>query len=180
MGVARAVAMSGVASLLDWSEERWREQLRPGQPHGTPRRNQSQKNERSFVVYARRELELLRDGCGWEAQFPRDVWRVRLLGFQKGSVASLRFDRIPQPWLRELAKRWIRWRLASGRSASQAAVNLQAVTRFAGFLALPAVAVDRLGGIDRSVLERYLADLAHPTPGLKHRAALIGSLNLFF
>ena len=31
--------------------------------------------------------------------------------------ARLRFDRIPQPWLRELAKRWVRWRLSTGIAA---------------------------------------------------------------
>ena len=42
--------------------------------------------------------------------------------------------RHPQPWLRELAKRFARWRLSIGRSSNQTYIDLQALTRFAGFL----------------------------------------------
>ena len=72
----------------------------------------------------------------------------------------LRFDGIPQPWLRHLAKRFARWRLSIGRSPIQTYIDVQAVTRLAGFLDSPPVSVTSLAGVDRAVLERYLADLA--------------------
>lgn len=52
-------------------------------------------------------------GSGWESEFPRDVWELRRLGIE-GTRARLRFDRITQLWLREPAKRFVRWRLSIG------------------------------------------------------------------
>ena len=43
-----------------------------------------------------------------------DVWELRRLGVE--GRKRLRFDGIAQPWLRELAKRFARWRLSMGRS----------------------------------------------------------------
>ena len=45
-------------------------------------------------------------------------------------AARLRFDRITQPWLRELAKRWTRLRLTSGLSIGTARAGVDALTRF--------------------------------------------------
>ncbi len=59
-------------------------------------------------------------GHGWDVEYPRDVWRLRSLGINDGPVATLKFDRITQPWLKDLAKRWIRARLAGGISSSHA------------------------------------------------------------
>ena len=62
-----------------------------------------------------------RDGAGWDVEYPRDIWRLHTLPgliLNSGKTADarnhLRFDRITQPWLRALAKRWCRLRLTSG------------------------------------------------------------------
>src|ERR1700756_2979450 len=39
---------------------------------------------------------------GWEAEYPRDVWRMRRLGYD--GDRPLRFAAISQPWLRHLTK----------------------------------------------------------------------------
>ena len=40
----------------------------------------------------------------------------------------MRFGGIPQPWLKDLAKRWCRWRLATGLSAGQPARGARVLT----------------------------------------------------
>ena len=78
----------------------------------------------AFLIDARDAVETLRDGTGWEVEYPRDVWRLHTLpGITTPrqaapSAAQLRFDRITQPWLRTLAKRWARLRLTSGLASA--------------------------------------------------------------
>ncbi len=69
--------------------------------------------------------------------------------------ARLRFDRITQPWLRELGKRWLRLRLTSGLSITTAQQP-----GGAGLLQpLPRAVAASIGSptIDRPLLERHLA-----------------------
>jgi integrase len=106
------------------------------------------------------------------------VWELRRVGID-GTRARLRFNRITQPWLRELAKRFVRWRLSVGRSVNQAVIDILALNRFSGFLADKRVAVERLAGVDRAILERYLADLARDRRATHSRSRDIGSLNAF-
>ena len=75
---------------------------------------------------------------------------MRRLGFEGGR--SLRFDVISQPWLRELAKRWTRWRLASGLGLEAASRPIRVLTRFARFC--DRAGIDAISEIDRQVLER--------------------------
>ena len=117
MQVVRFLATCPVTSLLDRPEEAWRQQL------GRPAPKDS--NPRAFLVFARRQLEdLTAAGGGWDAEYGRDIWRLHNLGFE--GRQTLRFDRIPQPWLKELAKRWARWRISTGLclEASRRAVSL--------------------------------------------------------
>jgi integrase len=136
---------------------------------------------RALVIYGHQQIEDLADGAGWEAEYPRDVWRLRHLGMPTGGGAPshLRFDKIPQPWLNELAKRWVRWRLTTGLGTTAAARYVVAVTRFAGFLASPQVRVDQLAAVDRALLERYLADLHAELAGRPVHRTHIGLLNAF-
>jgi integrase len=176
----RCIAASGAASLLDWPIERWERQLPPV--------NRSDVNRQlGFLRYARARLEELHQGSGWEAEFPLDVWDLRRLGLRPPSTtegtARLRFDRIPQPWLRQLAKRWMRSRLGSGIGNAQVAADLLALTRFARFLATttsqqgtPALT---MAAVTRQVLERYLAELAGSGLSVGRRNADIGALNRF-
>ncbi|MEU9014742.1 tyrosine-type recombinase/integrase [Streptomyces sp. NPDC048479] len=173
--VIRLAAASGTASLLEWPIERWSEYYAAetrGSCHG-------QNGQLAFLRYAYTHLEDLAHGSGWESEFPRDVWELRRLGID-GTRARLRFDRITQPWLREPAKRFVRWRLSIGRSVNQAVVDLLALNRFSGFLAAPQVAAGDLAAVDRAVLERYLAALALDMRSVHSRSRDIGSLNAFF
>jgi len=175
MKIIRIVARSGVASLLDWPAETWRRYVAEQSNRGPG----SATSEEAFLAFAVDQLEELVHGSGWAAWYPRDVWDLRRLGFTEG-LRRLRFDRIPQPWLKELAKRWVRYRLSSGLSSVQVGKDLAAITSLGQFLAATSPVVDSLAQVDRAVLERYLADLAVRFAGRKTHGDRIGSLNQFF
>jgi site-specific recombinase XerD len=173
MPAVRHVQAVGVTSLLDLTEQQWRQSAG------------SQVGESALLlVDARDALEALRDGTGWEIEYPRDVWRLHKLpgitipAGRPCPRARLRFDRITQPWLRELAKRWTRLRLASGLSIGAARAGVDALICFSTFLAL--AGVDTLAAVGRPLLERYLAHVAAQPGGQGMKKTRIGGLNLFF
>jgi integrase len=166
----RFLATCPVTSLLDWPEETWRQQI------GRPAPKDS--NPRALVIFARRQVEDLADAGGWDVEYGRDIWRLHNLGFE--GRQTLRFDRIPQPWLKELAKRWARWRISTGLCLEASRRAVRAVDRFAQFLSAPAVNIARLGDVDRPLLERYLADLHAEMAASQRQGAHIGLLNSFF
>ena len=115
---------------------------------------------------------------GWDSEYPRDTWRLRRLGITGTPFATLQFGGITQPWLKDLAKRWTRWRISTGLSITSCYHGLRAVTRFATFAAHAGIA--GLHQADRDLLERYLAGLHHElggnSPGTREN---IGALNTF-
>jgi hypothetical protein len=115
----------------------------------------------------------------WSDEYDRDVWRLPGLGIVDRNRAHLRFDVIPQPWLKGLAKRWARWRLSCGRGVATVVLGTMAVARFGTFLAAETVAVDGLDQVDRAVLERYLAHLHTELGGRTVHRVAVGQLNLF-
>jgi len=171
--VVRFAAASGVTSLLDRTAEQWDRDYQ--QAHSSSQAN----GQLAFLRFARRCVEDLQAGTGWEAEYPRDVWELRRLGMDN-TRARLRFDRITQPWLREPAKRFVRWRLSAGRSVNQAIIDILAINRFSGFLADPRVSMRGMTDVDRVLLERYLADLASDPRAARSRSRDISSLGAFF
>jgi integrase len=164
------LASAGACSLLEQPEEWW---TALGVP-GTRRR----RGWRPFVLDARRRVEALAFGAGWETEYPRDTWRLRNLGIREPQ-ATIRFTGISQPWLRELAKRHIRWQLASGLSAVTASAAARAVTRFSAWLASLADAPAGMSGVTRPLLERYLAVLQAEMGGQVRHRDYVGGLSGF-
>jgi ABC-type multidrug transport system ATPase subunit len=73
----------------------------------------------AFLMFAVDCVQDLRDGRGLDVEYDRDIWRIGKLGLDFGPSntyvrSHLRFDRILQRWLRDLAKRWARLRLNGG------------------------------------------------------------------
>ena len=93
---------------------------------------------------------------------------------------QLRFDRITQPWLRELAKRWARLRLSSGLTVATVQADVAALTRFSAFLAEAAPGSDGSPVVSRAMLERYLAWLASQPIGHGVREDAITAVGMFF
>jgi len=164
--VARRLAGSGVTSLLAWDEQAWRSRCAPtNNPPAT-----------GLLIYTHRRVATLAEGQGWENEYSRDIWRLRRLGIDSAH-ATLQFGQIRQPWLRDLAKRWTRWRLSTGLSAGACYQGVQAVTRFGVFLGQAGIQAP--GQVDREVLERYLAILAGELAGKRAHRACIGLVNTF-
>ncbi len=155
---------SGVSSLLDRTAEDWNASLGFSSVHGD--------SERRFLLDAIGYLQDLADGAGWDSEYPRDVWLLRRLGYP-GRDAVLRFDQIEHAWLRELTKRWTRWRLSTGTALSTVLADVRAITLFSR--SFPSL---KRGpeALTRELIEANLAHLAQAFPNPKSRTGQIGSL----
>ncbi|MGH3235237.1 MAG: tyrosine-type recombinase/integrase [Streptosporangiaceae bacterium] len=166
--VAGWLAASGCCSLLDRSEQDWRAAC---PPHAT--RSQ---HPVALLIYAHRKVTALSEGEGWDNEYPRDTWHLRRLGIDSAH-ATLQFGPISQPWLKDLAKRWTRWRLTTGLSAAACYCGVRSLTRLSAFLA--GAGVTQASQISRHILERYLADLAPVMTGKKAHRDHIGHVSTF-
>ncbi|WP_204011791.1 tyrosine-type recombinase/integrase [Virgisporangium aurantiacum] len=160
----RAMPGAGVTSLLDRSPEAWTAFLGFSTERGHI--------ERRFLLDAIGYLRDVVEGVGWEAEFPRDVWLLRRIGFP-GRDAQLRFTGIAPVWLRELTKRWARWRLSTGIAVATVAADVRAITLFAA--SFPAL---RRGpeAFTRQMVEVHLAHLVDRFPNAKSRTGQLTSL----
>jgi len=160
----RKLAISGATSLLDRPADEWNASLGFSSRHGD--------SERRFLLDAICYLRDLADGSGWDSEYPRDVWLLRRLGYPARD-AVLRFDRIEHLWLRELTKRWARWRLSTGTALSTVLADVRAITSLAR--AFPSL---KRGpeALTRELIEANLAHLATSFPNPKSRTGQIGSL----
>lgn len=80
MQAVRHSQAAGVASLLDLSEQQWRQQARTGRVRAPV----------LLLIEIRDAVELLRNGAGWENKFGRDVWRLdRLPGITTPATATV-------------------------------------------------------------------------------------------
>jgi integrase len=165
MQAVRILAASATTSILDLTEQQWRHRI-----------GRSKSNAQALTVYLRRKVEDLAEAGGWEGEYPRNIWHLRRLGFDGNQ--TLNFDPIAQPQIRDLAKRWLRWRLSTGIGLEAARRGLRFVTRFARFC--HSAGITDLASIDRAVLERYLADLHAEMAGSQREGDHIGQLNAFF
>ena len=160
----RKLPGSGARSLLDLSLLEWNQYLRFSSERGSI--------ERRFLLDAIGYLRDLTEGVGWDSEYPRDVWLLRRLG-HPGRDATIRFDSIEAIWLRELTKRWTRWRLSVGTAVATVIADVRAITRFAS--SSPSL---RRGpqALTRELIETHLAHLAVAFPNAKSRTGQISSL----
>lgn len=167
---------AAVTSLLDLSAQQWR--AFAGTKEGTYQR---------FLIFAQDTVETLRDGKGWDVEYPRDIWRLHLLpgltrspGKTPHARTHLRFDRVTQPWLRTLAKRWARLRLSAGLTVGTVQSDVLGLTRFSTFLAECTPKAHALSNIDRALLERYLAWLTTQSLGCGAKEDAVTAPGAFF
>jgi hypothetical protein len=156
--LVRWLARAGVTSMLDESDGWWQHSAAEhlaGRMRGPAL---------ALARYARRALGDLRDAAAGEV-WTLDVWpvaRIDLDGrWSHQTVGRISFVAIEPGWVRELAKRWARWRLStatkSPSSIAGACASLRHFTRWlSGIDALP----QDPSQLTREVLERYLAWLA--------------------
>ncbi|MEU5547896.1 tyrosine-type recombinase/integrase [Streptomyces sioyaensis] len=163
---------AGLTSLLDWDDEQWKAFIGGSREA----RTSGQSTALQFIRDTRLRLHVLLAGDDlWADQFPRETWDLRVLGINDESVRHFRFGGIPQPWLRDLVKRWIRWRMSQGLAPGTLAINIAGVSEFAAFLGAEA----ELEGLDRARIEAWLARLLVDFPDPDTRRAKITSLSTF-
>ena len=133
---------------------------------------------RAFLGYAIECLLDLRDGTGWDSEYERDVWLLRRLGVAGHDGARLDFTAVQPLWLRELAKRWCRWRMSCGVGLGQLRKDRIALVRLARLTPGLASSTDP-NALDRVALEGYLARLAVELPHPKTRRTDIGAVTGF-
>jgi hypothetical protein len=137
--VVRLLVAAEISSLLDHDETGWRQ-----------RSGQLDSNARGLLMFAHRVVADLAEGDGWDGEYGRDIWRMHRLGFE--GHRSLRFTSITQPWLRELAKRFVRLRLSRGLGLEAGGGRpVLAITRFSAFLSR--TGLERIDQLDRPLLE---------------------------
>lgn len=144
-----------VTSLLDHPLARWK---MLAHQHGL-----KDTGGRAFgqLGYAWRLLHDLADDMDAETEFARDTWRASVLGARPSGkgITTIRFDHIPQPWLRASIKRACRYRLGAGKSFGSVSIDERALRWFAIYLARHQPQVTDPSGINREVLEHYLSYL---------------------
>ena len=91
-----------------------------------------------------------------------------------------RFDTITQDWLREPAKRWSRFRLATGCAFMTISSGALALSRFSRFLSQRQPDMYDGTGITRPVLEDYMAWLLGQGYSPATRALSLSMLRVFF
>ena len=165
MIMVRFLASSGASSLLDRTEQEWRDAF-----------GKKKSNAVALLAWSRREVADLAEGGGWDAEYPRDAWQMHRLGFEGRYV--LDFSGIPQQQLKDLAKRWIRWRLSTGLGLEAGGVRpLRVLARLAAFLHARGIA--GADGISRAVLEGYLAGLHAAMAGRPEHGTHVSVTGLF-
>ena len=122
-----------------------------------------------------------RDGVDLDGEWASDKWDASRLGVPaRRGRGRARFDTISHDWLREPAKRWCRFRLATGCAFATINAGALALSRFSWFLAARHPKVTAPSGINRPVLEDYLAWLLTKNYSASTRALTPSMLRVFF
>lgn len=114
------------------------------------------------------------------SEYDKDIWDVCNLGMAAQPATGdrqLNFTRIPQHWLRQAAKQFIRYTLAT-LSFGSARTRLSALKKFATFLAQFYPLLQPIE-INRALIMQYLSYLHTCGVSSSSRAGLIGGLNSF-
>lgn len=176
-GVAAWARELCVESLLDESDRFWRErtQLLPA-----PLRPQAL----AFLRYARAHLQELREEASGEPVWSWDTWRVDQLDrsgrWAHQPIRRVNFADIDPPWLRALAKRWARWRIAAA-TMSPATVERSngALRRLSRWFEQTSTLPQAPAQLTRELLERFMADLRTSDTGEARKRSILVDLKIF-
>ncbi len=147
------VAAAKVASLLDHRLQHWDLIAHEHGLTDTGGRAMGQ------LRFAWRLVHDLAEGVDAESEFARDTWRASAVSVRPSpkKITSIRFDLIPQPWLRTAVKRACRYRLGAGKAFGSVSIDERALRWFACFLAQQHPEVTGARGITRDILQHYLS-----------------------
>jgi integrase/recombinase XerD len=182
-----------VSSLLERSLEYWELSLRSALVQERALRRRAEKQLRStqnFVVQTRedRRITLLRvlyktiqDAYDDRVETAKDIWDVRKLGVTPNpteSDARLNFTSISQPWLRQLAKKFLEYDLALHPSGTGNNTRLDAIKHFSRFLAEQHPTL-QVSGINRALLVSFLSYVRNLSLAQETKRAMLVHLRTF-
>ncbi len=113
------------------------------------------------------------------AEFERDTWRAPVMGLAGAPGALIRFETIPQPWLRRQAKRFLRWRISTGKGYHQINRDNTALERLAAALTTQAGPDAQPSDFTRTTIETYLSLLVKRGLGPASRGYDLSSIRSF-
>lgn len=114
-----------------------------------------------------------------EEEFERDIWRLPVMGLAAGPNGVVRFDTIPQPWLRNQIKRFLRWRISTGKSYHQINRDSVALQRLVDAFTAQAGPDAGPEQFSRATMETYLAQLIEKGLGPASRGYDLSSVKTF-
>jgi len=136
------------------------------------------------VRFARHELQSLREREQAGELYEWDAWPVDLLDgsgrWAHQPTRRIYFTDVEPGWLRALAKRWARWRLAAG-SMSPATVNraLSALRHLSRFSVGQGELPERPADLTRELLERFMAAIRAAELGEPRKRSILVDLKIF-
>lgn len=121
-----------------------------------------EKREEDFRILLLRQLyTTIRDAYDDRPEVEKDVWDMRRMNLALNPTLShyrLNFTSITQPWLRHLAKAFMKYNSAV-HSPGDCVAKLNALIAFSRFLAREDVPVQRTSDIDRALMLSYISYL---------------------
>jgi integrase/recombinase XerD len=142
---------------------------------------QEYETEDKRICLFRQLYKIITAGYDTRAETDKDIWDMRKLGVAvqlTGTHFYLNFTAIEQPWLRQLAKDYLKYNLAI-RSPGDSAMKLGAIRDFSRFLSDHAPGA-QMADIDRSLIVTYLHALQVQKKTVHRRNQLLIQLRMFF
>ena len=168
----RLLATSGAASVLDRTPDEWAALARSWGWRDLACI--------AFIRYAHTVVGDLAADRQPTDEYERDTWDARRLGIPARPPNYLiRFGAIAQPWLRNAAKAWARFRLATGRAVGTVGADTLGLGWFSGFLAQAEPDAADESAITRRLLESYLSHMASTGLADQTRLGYLVSLRIF-
>jgi integrase/recombinase XerD len=142
---------------------------------------QEYETEDRRICLLRNLYQVIAAGYDDREETDKDIWDLRKLGGAvqlTGTHFYLNFTAIEQPWLRQLAKDYLKYNLAI-RSPGDSAMKLGAIRDFSHFLSDYAPGT-QMSAIDRSLMVAYLHALQVQKKAVHRRNQLLIQLRIFF
>jgi len=177
--VARWAREEGVGSMLDRGETHWLARAQERFPNAKHRANPL-----ALLRYIRQCSLQLREQSSGQELWEWDTWpadRIDVDGrWAHQRQRRIYFSEIDPLWLRDLAKRWARWRLtAATKSPASISVSTASIRRFCRWAEDHHIALTAPAAITRELLERYRADVFTLDVSQSRKTGLLTDLKVF-
>ena len=177
--VTRWVLDEDVASVLERGEAHWVDSAHRRFGH-----RKHQANPLGWLRFTRQCALRLREQDAGEELWQWDTWptdRIDVDGrWAHQPARRIYFSEIEPPWLRELVKRWARWRLTGAtKSPASIAVSTSSIRRFCRWAEAHDVLLSAPATITRGLLERYRAHVFTLPCSQGRKSGLLTDLKVF-